>query len=134
MHGLTGGSWKRNTDRARVTEMKDTRGNPAVTAAPRPTVDPRHRASSRPYVPVGFGGAEPGKPLSGSVFGFGVCLIGPCRRVGRAFLWPVGLSGRRGGGLLVRGRRRGGAARRWRWLWPSARWRRCVAVVGGRRG
>jgi len=32
MHGLTGGSWKRNTDRARATEMKDTRGNPAVTS------------------------------------------------------------------------------------------------------
>jgi len=28
MHGLTGGSWKRNTGRARVTEMKDTRGKP----------------------------------------------------------------------------------------------------------
>ena len=32
MHGLTGGSWKRNRDRARATEMKDTRGNPAVTS------------------------------------------------------------------------------------------------------
>jgi len=32
MHGLTGGSWKRNTDRARATEMNDTRGNPAVTS------------------------------------------------------------------------------------------------------
>jgi hypothetical protein len=32
MHGLTGGSWKRNTDRTRATEMKDTRGNPAVTS------------------------------------------------------------------------------------------------------
>jgi hypothetical protein len=32
MHGLTGGSWKRNTDQARATEMKDTRGNPAVTS------------------------------------------------------------------------------------------------------
>ena len=32
MHGLTGGSWKRNKDRARATEMKDTRGNPAVTS------------------------------------------------------------------------------------------------------
>ncbi|BBZ08780.1 hypothetical protein MDOR_29490 [Mycolicibacterium doricum] len=28
MHGLTGGSWKRHTDQARATEMKDTRGNP----------------------------------------------------------------------------------------------------------
>ena len=32
MHGLTGGSWKRNNDRARATEMKDTRGNPVVTS------------------------------------------------------------------------------------------------------
>jgi len=32
MHGLTGGSWKRNSGRARATEMKDTRGNPAVTS------------------------------------------------------------------------------------------------------
>jgi hypothetical protein len=32
MHGLTGGSWKRNKDRTRATEMKDTRGNPAVTS------------------------------------------------------------------------------------------------------
>ena len=31
MHGLTGGSWKRNTDRTRATKYKDTRGNPAVT-------------------------------------------------------------------------------------------------------
>ena len=32
MHGLTGGSWKRHTDRTRATEMKDTRGNLAVTS------------------------------------------------------------------------------------------------------
>ena len=32
MHGLTGGSWKRNKDRTRATEMKDTRGNLAVTS------------------------------------------------------------------------------------------------------
>ena len=32
MHGLTGGSWKRNSDQAKATEMKDTRGNPAVTS------------------------------------------------------------------------------------------------------
>ena len=32
MHGLTGGSWKRNKDRTRATEMKDARGNPAVTS------------------------------------------------------------------------------------------------------
>lgn len=32
MHGLTGGSWKRAKDRARATEMKDTRGNPVVTS------------------------------------------------------------------------------------------------------
>jgi hypothetical protein len=32
MHGLTGGSWKRNKDRTRATEMKDTKGNPAVTS------------------------------------------------------------------------------------------------------
>ena len=32
MHGLMGGSWKRNRDRARATEMNDTRGNPAVTS------------------------------------------------------------------------------------------------------
>ena len=30
-------------------EVKDPRGNPAVTGGSRPTVDPRHRASSRPY-------------------------------------------------------------------------------------
>jgi hypothetical protein len=30
MHGLTGGSWKRNKDRTRATAMKETRGNPAV--------------------------------------------------------------------------------------------------------
>ena len=32
MHGLTGGSWKRHTDRTTATEMKDTRGNLAVTS------------------------------------------------------------------------------------------------------
>ena len=32
MHGLTGGSWKRHTARTRATEMKDTRGNLAVTS------------------------------------------------------------------------------------------------------
>jgi hypothetical protein len=32
MHGLTGGSWKRHTDRTRATEMKDPRGNLAVTS------------------------------------------------------------------------------------------------------
>ena len=32
MHGLTGGSWKRNKERTRATEMKDTRGNPVVTS------------------------------------------------------------------------------------------------------
>jgi hypothetical protein len=32
MHGLTGGSWKRNRDRTRATEMNDARGNPADTS------------------------------------------------------------------------------------------------------
>ena len=31
MHGLTGGSWKRNNDRRQGHEVKDPRGNPAVT-------------------------------------------------------------------------------------------------------
>jgi hypothetical protein len=44
MHGLTGGSWKRNEERARAMEMKDTRGNPAVTSGSetyRPSASPR---------------------------------------------------------------------------------------------
>lgn len=32
MHALTGASWKRNTNQARVTEMKDTSGNPAAAS------------------------------------------------------------------------------------------------------
>src|SRR6185295_8525611 len=61
MHGLTGGSWKRNKDRTRATEMKDTRGNLAVTsgsetyrrcALPRQlsTLVPRRNRHKRPIL------------------------------------------------------------------------------------
>ena len=48
MHGLTGGSWKRSYDQTTVTEKNDPTGNREATAAPGPTVDQCHRASSRP--------------------------------------------------------------------------------------
>ena len=60
MHGLTGGSWKRNKDRTRATEMKDTRGKPRdhqrlrdlpsilVTA---PALDPTKLLKGLRYVP-----------------------------------------------------------------------------------
>jgi hypothetical protein len=50
MHGLTGGSWKRNTDQARVTEMKGTRGNPAVNSGSetyRRSLSPRQLSTLR---------------------------------------------------------------------------------------
>jgi hypothetical protein len=48
MHGLTGGSWKRNHDQAMVTGKNDPMGNHVVWMASRPTADCGHRASSRP--------------------------------------------------------------------------------------
>ena len=60
MHGLTGGSWKRNKERTRATEMKDTRGKPCghqrlrdlplmlVTA---PALDPTKLLTGLRYVP-----------------------------------------------------------------------------------
>jgi len=48
MHGLTGGSWKRSYDQTTATEKNDPTGNREATAAPGPTVDQCHRASSRP--------------------------------------------------------------------------------------
>jgi len=104
MHGLTGGSWKRNTGRARVTEMKDTRGNPVVTAAPRPTVDPRHRASSRPYAPVGFGGSAPRKSLIARLFGPEACLSCPVSPGRAGFPGAVGLSWSLGRGCGCQGK------------------------------
>lgn len=52
MHGLTGGSWKRNNDRARATEMKDTRGNPVVTSGSetyRRSTSPRQLSTLREW-------------------------------------------------------------------------------------
>jgi len=55
MHGLTGGSWKRNEDRARATEIKGSMGNPAVTSGSetyRPSTSPRQLSTLRGWLPV----------------------------------------------------------------------------------
>jgi hypothetical protein len=68
MHGLTGGSWKRNKDRTRATEMKDTRGNPAVTSGSetyRRSSSPRQLSTLLRVRSVGAGPAECGEmPLN----------------------------------------------------------------------
>ena len=76
MHGLTGGSWKRHTDRTRATEMKDTRGNLAVTsgsetyrrcALPRQlsTLLPRRNRHKRPILAATTQGQQLDDALSG---------------------------------------------------------------------
>jgi hypothetical protein len=50
MHGLTGGSWKRNRDQAMATEKNGPVGNRRIPVALWPTADHGHRASSRPSI------------------------------------------------------------------------------------
>ena len=52
MHGLTGGSWKRNHDQATVTEKNTPRETVGPPAASCPTTNHGHRASSRPSAAI----------------------------------------------------------------------------------
>jgi hypothetical protein len=80
MHGLTGGSWKRNHDQAMATEMNDLTGNRVAPMVPRPTAwstSPRqfstlHRMSSGSYFPPPVRAVEIPKPHGGGVRVLGV--------------------------------------------------------------
>ena len=54
MHGLTGGTGNGTKDRTRATEMKDTRGNPAVTSGS----ETYRRSSSLRQLSTYFGRAD----------------------------------------------------------------------------